>query len=224
MDGAEAADSPAAAGARRTGQVDGVWQMQHNALRSQVATERDLLAWSRRVVVNEVPQGLYRSGGWSEVSSLACISSLVSVLTCACSLCRVLEESRQAKGDMECSLYNAERRKKPVPCTPKVGHALPNLLFGLFRFRPHFPPSFLALGRLIPSAPACDPCDPQRRSRSTTPTRPARLRSAAQAPGGEIQATASTQRATWSQTLMGRCVQSLYTEKKDTYYIIKQHL
>lgn len=84
MDGAEAADSPAAGGPRRTGQVDGVWQMQHNALRSQVATERDLLAWSRRVVVNEVPQGIYRSGGWSEVSSLACISSLVSMLKCAC--------------------------------------------------------------------------------------------------------------------------------------------
>uniref|UniRef100_A0A4W6FJC4 Bromodomain and WD repeat domain containing 3 n=1 Tax=Lates calcarifer TaxID=8187 RepID=A0A4W6FJC4_LATCA len=76
-------------GPRRSGQVDGVWQMQHNALRSQVATERDLLAWSRRVVVNEVPQGTYR----------------------------VLEECRQAKGDMECSLYNAERRKKPVTCT-----------------------------------------------------------------------------------------------------------
>lgn len=45
---------------RRSGQVDGVWQMQHNALRSQVATERDLLAWSRRVVVNEVPQGTFR--------------------------------------------------------------------------------------------------------------------------------------------------------------------
>lgn len=59
--------SPPAAGPRRTGQVDGVWQMQHNALRSQVATERDLLAWSRRVVVNEVPQGVYRLDNWSVV-------------------------------------------------------------------------------------------------------------------------------------------------------------
>lgn len=59
--------SPPAAEPRRTGQVDGVWQMQHNALRSQVATERDLLAWSRRVVVNEVPQGVYRSDDWSVV-------------------------------------------------------------------------------------------------------------------------------------------------------------
>lgn len=47
-------------GPRRSGHVDGVWQMQHNALRSQVATERDLLAWSRRVVVTEVPQGIFR--------------------------------------------------------------------------------------------------------------------------------------------------------------------
>uniref|UniRef100_A0A8D3EDX9 Bromodomain and WD repeat domain containing 3 n=1 Tax=Scophthalmus maximus TaxID=52904 RepID=A0A8D3EDX9_SCOMX len=85
------ASSPSA-GQRRGRQVDGVWQMQHNALQSQVATERDLLAWSRRVVVNEVPQGIFR----------------------------VLEQCRQAKGDMECSLYNAERRKKPVTCAPKV--------------------------------------------------------------------------------------------------------
>uniref|UniRef100_A0A8D0AJD2 Bromodomain and WD repeat domain containing 3 n=1 Tax=Sander lucioperca TaxID=283035 RepID=A0A8D0AJD2_SANLU len=77
--------SSSAAESRRSRQVDGVWQMQHNALRSQVATERDLLAWSRRVMVNEVPQGISR----------------------------VSEECRKAKGDMECSLYNAERRKKP---------------------------------------------------------------------------------------------------------------
>uniref|UniRef100_A0A4W6FJP5 Bromodomain and WD repeat domain containing 3 n=1 Tax=Lates calcarifer TaxID=8187 RepID=A0A4W6FJP5_LATCA len=84
---AEVVASSPTVGPRRSGQVDGVWQMQHNALRSQVATERDLLAWSRRVVVNEV------------------------------FFSRVLEECRQAKGDMECSLYNAERRKKPVTCT-----------------------------------------------------------------------------------------------------------
>ncbi|XP_037835020.1 bromodomain and WD repeat-containing protein 3 isoform X3 [Kryptolebias marmoratus] len=88
---AEVVPSSPAVEPRRSGQVDGVWQMQHNSLRSQVATERDLLAWSRRVVVNEVPQGTFR----------------------------ILEECRQAKGDMECSLYNAERRKKPLACTPK---------------------------------------------------------------------------------------------------------
>lgn len=59
-DAAGMVPSSPAAGPRRSGQVDGVWQMQHNALRSQVATERDLLAWSRRVLVNEVPQGIFR--------------------------------------------------------------------------------------------------------------------------------------------------------------------
>lgn len=57
---AEVAVAPSTAAARRSGQVDGVWQMQHNTLRSQVATERDLLAWSRRVMVSEVPHGVYR--------------------------------------------------------------------------------------------------------------------------------------------------------------------
>uniref|UniRef100_A0A7N6AB87 Bromo domain-containing protein n=1 Tax=Anabas testudineus TaxID=64144 RepID=A0A7N6AB87_ANATE len=90
------APSPAVE-SRRSGQVDGVWQMQHNALRSQVATERDLLAWSRRVLVNE----FYDANVFNRVS----------------------EECRQAKGDMECSLYNAERRKKPVTCVPKVPYS-----------------------------------------------------------------------------------------------------
>lgn len=53
------ASAPSAA-SHRSGQVDGLWQMQNNALHSQVATERDLLAWSRRVMVNEVPHGVYR--------------------------------------------------------------------------------------------------------------------------------------------------------------------
>lgn len=53
------ASAPPAA-PHRSGQVDGLWQMQNNALHSQVATERDLLAWSRRVMVNEVPHGVYR--------------------------------------------------------------------------------------------------------------------------------------------------------------------
>lgn len=59
-DAADVVVSSPADDSHRSGQVDGVWQMQHNALRSQVATERDLLAWSRRVVVNEVPQGTFR--------------------------------------------------------------------------------------------------------------------------------------------------------------------
>uniref|UniRef100_A0AAX7VKN3 Bromo domain-containing protein n=1 Tax=Astatotilapia calliptera TaxID=8154 RepID=A0AAX7VKN3_ASTCA len=95
-EGAEAVPSSPVVAPRRSGQVDGVWQMQHNALPSQVATERDLLAWSRRVVVNEVLQGIFR----------------------------VSEECRQAKGDIECSLYYAERKKKPVTCAPKVRYFL----------------------------------------------------------------------------------------------------
>uniref|UniRef100_A0A665U9P4 Bromodomain and WD repeat domain containing 3 n=1 Tax=Echeneis naucrates TaxID=173247 RepID=A0A665U9P4_ECHNA len=92
-DAAEMVASSPTVGPRRSGQVDGLWQMQHNTLRSQVATERDLLAWSRRVVVNEVQQGVFR----------------------------VSEGCRQAKGDMECSLYNAERRKKPSdPLTSRL--------------------------------------------------------------------------------------------------------
>lgn len=69
-DAAEVVASSLAVGPRRTGQVDGVWQMQHNALRSQVATERDLLAWSHRVMVNEVPQGIFRWGRGVEGVSL----------------------------------------------------------------------------------------------------------------------------------------------------------
>uniref|UniRef100_A0A673HV69 Bromodomain and WD repeat-containing protein 3-like n=1 Tax=Sinocyclocheilus rhinocerous TaxID=307959 RepID=A0A673HV69_9TELE len=50
--------SPPNVGLRRSGQVEGVRQMHNNAPRSQIATERDLLAWSRRVVVNEVQSGI----------------------------------------------------------------------------------------------------------------------------------------------------------------------
>uniref|UniRef100_A0A3P8XZC1 Bromo domain-containing protein n=1 Tax=Esox lucius TaxID=8010 RepID=A0A3P8XZC1_ESOLU len=55
---AEVVGSPPAVGLRRSGQVEGVRQMHHNAPLSQMATERDLLAWSRRVVVNEVQLGV----------------------------------------------------------------------------------------------------------------------------------------------------------------------
>uniref|UniRef100_A0A8C8E3C7 Bromodomain and WD repeat domain containing 3 n=1 Tax=Oryzias sinensis TaxID=183150 RepID=A0A8C8E3C7_9TELE len=88
----ELVPSSPAVESRRSRQVDGVWQMQHNSLQSQVATERDLLAWSHRVVVNEMPHGNFR----------------------------ISEESRQAKSELECSLYNAERKKKPLLSTDKV--------------------------------------------------------------------------------------------------------
>uniref|UniRef100_A0A674HLJ2 Bromodomain and WD repeat-containing protein 1 n=1 Tax=Taeniopygia guttata TaxID=59729 RepID=A0A674HLJ2_TAEGU len=45
--------SPPNVGLRRSGQIEGVRQMHHNAPRSQMATERDLMAWSRRVVAQQ---------------------------------------------------------------------------------------------------------------------------------------------------------------------------
>ncbi|KAI4892671.1 hypothetical protein NFI96_022685, partial [Prochilodus magdalenae] len=80
--------SPPNVGLRRSGQVEGVRQMHNNAPRSQMATERDLLAWSRRVVVNEIQSGVFR----------------------------VMEDSRLAKGEFERFLYNTEK-KKPVNVT-----------------------------------------------------------------------------------------------------------
>lgn len=52
--------SPPNVGLRRSGQVEGVRQMHQNAPRSQMATERDLQAWRRRVVVPELPHSSYR--------------------------------------------------------------------------------------------------------------------------------------------------------------------
>uniref|UniRef100_A0A665TV18 Bromodomain and WD repeat domain containing 1 n=1 Tax=Echeneis naucrates TaxID=173247 RepID=A0A665TV18_ECHNA len=52
--------SPPNVGLRRSGQVEGVRQMHQNAPRSQMATERDLQAWRRRVVVPELFGGTFR--------------------------------------------------------------------------------------------------------------------------------------------------------------------
>ncbi|XP_069802237.1 bromodomain and WD repeat-containing protein 1 [Dendropsophus ebraccatus] len=52
--------SPPNIGLRRSGQVEGVRQMHNNSPRSQIATERDLLAWRKRVVVPEIPSVIYR--------------------------------------------------------------------------------------------------------------------------------------------------------------------
>uniref|UniRef100_A0A8C0EYV3 Bromodomain and WD repeat-containing protein 1 n=1 Tax=Bubo bubo TaxID=30461 RepID=A0A8C0EYV3_BUBBB len=60
--------SPPNIGLRRSGQVEGVRQMHQNAPRSQMATERDLQAWRRRVVVPEIPPSLLRSAEESEGS------------------------------------------------------------------------------------------------------------------------------------------------------------
>uniref|UniRef100_A0A452UP60 PH-interacting protein n=1 Tax=Ursus maritimus TaxID=29073 RepID=A0A452UP60_URSMA len=51
--------SPPNVGLRRSGQIEGVRQMHSNAPRSEIATERDLVAWSRRVVVPELSAGVH---------------------------------------------------------------------------------------------------------------------------------------------------------------------
>uniref|UniRef100_A0A452VHC6 Bromodomain and WD repeat domain containing 3 n=1 Tax=Ursus maritimus TaxID=29073 RepID=A0A452VHC6_URSMA len=83
-------------GLRRSGQIEGVRQMHNNAPRSQMATERDLMAWSRRVVVNELNSGVSR----------------------------VQEECRTAKGDIEISLYTVEKKKKPSYTIQRVSLVL----------------------------------------------------------------------------------------------------
>uniref|UniRef100_A0A8C3MUN1 Bromodomain and WD repeat-containing protein 1 n=1 Tax=Geospiza parvula TaxID=87175 RepID=A0A8C3MUN1_GEOPR len=84
--------SPPNVGLRRSGQIEGVRQMHLNAPRSQMATERDLMAWSRRVVVNELPPGISK----------------------------VQEECRAAKGEIEISLYTADKKRKPSHTLQRV--------------------------------------------------------------------------------------------------------
>uniref|UniRef100_A0A663FEQ4 Bromodomain and WD repeat-containing protein 1 n=1 Tax=Aquila chrysaetos chrysaetos TaxID=223781 RepID=A0A663FEQ4_AQUCH len=84
--------SPPNVGLRRSGQIEGVRQMHHNAPRSQMATERDLMAWSRRVVVNELPPGISK----------------------------VQEECRAAKGEIEINLYTVEKKRKPSHTLQRV--------------------------------------------------------------------------------------------------------
>lgn len=76
--------SPPNIGLRRSGQVEGVRQMHQNAPRSQIATERDLQAWKRRVVVPEAPPGVFRR----------------------------LEDIRIERGEEERNLYVIGRKKK----------------------------------------------------------------------------------------------------------------
>ncbi|MFT7803382.1 bromodomain and WD repeat-containing protein 3-like isoform X4 [Arapaima gigas] len=79
---AEVQSSPGV-GLRRSGQVEGVRQMHQNAPRSQIATERDLQAWRRRVVVPELAPSVYR----------------------------LQEEFRIAKGEEEIALYSTKKRR-----------------------------------------------------------------------------------------------------------------
>uniref|UniRef100_A0A8C3RD82 PH-interacting protein n=1 Tax=Cyanoderma ruficeps TaxID=181631 RepID=A0A8C3RD82_9PASS len=78
--------SPPNIGLRRSGQIEGVRQMHSNAPRSEIATERDLVAWSRRVVVPELSSG---------VASRQ-------------------EEWRTAKGEEEIKVYRSEEKRKHV--------------------------------------------------------------------------------------------------------------
>uniref|UniRef100_A0A8C3LGJ5 Bromodomain and WD repeat-containing protein 1 n=1 Tax=Chrysolophus pictus TaxID=9089 RepID=A0A8C3LGJ5_CHRPC len=92
VNGALEIASPPNVGLRRSGQIEGVRQMHHNAPRSQMATERDLMAWSRRVVVNELPPGISK----------------------------VQEECRAAKGEIEIGLYTVEKKRKPSHTLQRV--------------------------------------------------------------------------------------------------------
>nr|XP_057935407.1 bromodomain and WD repeat-containing protein 3 [Doryrhamphus excisus] len=80
--------SPPNVGLRRSGQVEGVRQMHQNAPRSQMATERDLQAWRRRVVVPELAPSCYRDQ----------------------------VDIRVAKGDEEVALYNTKKRRIIYSC------------------------------------------------------------------------------------------------------------
>ncbi|TRY87016.1 hypothetical protein DNTS_009121, partial [Danionella cerebrum] len=78
--------SPPNVGLRRSGQIEGVRQMHSNAPRSEIATERDLVAWSRRVLVPELsPAVASKQEIW-----------------------------RTAKGEEEINIYRSERRRRSL--------------------------------------------------------------------------------------------------------------
>lgn len=73
--------SPPNIGLRRSGQIEGVRQMHSNAPRSEIATERDLVAWSRRVVVPELTQGVARYEYvflWKKFETVLVIISIIN--------------------------------------------------------------------------------------------------------------------------------------------------
>uniref|UniRef100_A0A673MR98 PH-interacting protein-like n=1 Tax=Sinocyclocheilus rhinocerous TaxID=307959 RepID=A0A673MR98_9TELE len=86
--------SPPNVGLRRSGQIEGVRQMHSNAPRSEIATERDLVAWSRRVLVPELSP------------AIACKQEIW----------------RAAKGEEEINIYKSERRRRSVHTL--VAHAI----------------------------------------------------------------------------------------------------
>uniref|UniRef100_A0A8C0ZI63 PH-interacting protein n=1 Tax=Cyanistes caeruleus TaxID=156563 RepID=A0A8C0ZI63_CYACU len=70
--------SPPNIGLRRSGQIEGVRQMHSNAPRSEIATERDLVAWSRRVVVPELSSGVKMLCIYKMYTQKLCILAFVS--------------------------------------------------------------------------------------------------------------------------------------------------
>ncbi|XP_042316498.1 PH-interacting protein isoform X4 [Sceloporus undulatus] len=91
--------SPPNVGLRRSGQIEGVRQMHSNAPRSEIATERDLVAWSRRVVVPELTAG---------VASRQ-------------------EEWRTAKGEEEIKIYRSEEKRKHITSHVVRENKIPSL-------------------------------------------------------------------------------------------------
>ncbi|XP_034755192.1 PH-interacting protein isoform X1 [Etheostoma cragini] len=89
--------SPPNVGLRRSGQIEGVRQMHSNAPRSQMATEGDLVAWSRRVLVPELENAsVRRQLNW-----------------------------REAKGEEEINIYQSERRRRTIHSLPKESRVHP---------------------------------------------------------------------------------------------------
>ncbi|XP_008311418.1 PH-interacting protein [Cynoglossus semilaevis] len=89
--------SPPNVGLRRSGQIEGVRQMHSNAPRSQIATEGDLVAWSRRVLVPELQDAtVRRQVNW-----------------------------REAKGEEEINIYQSERRRRTIHSLPKESRVHP---------------------------------------------------------------------------------------------------
>uniref|UniRef100_A0A8C2EN67 PH-interacting protein n=1 Tax=Cyprinus carpio TaxID=7962 RepID=A0A8C2EN67_CYPCA len=104
--------SPPNVGLRRSGQIEGVRQMHSNAPRSEIATERDLVAWSRRVLVPELSP------------AIACKQEIW----------------RAAKGEEEINIYRSERRRRSVHSQyhrENRHHSSPNFYIQLNEGRRH---------------------------------------------------------------------------------------
>uniref|UniRef100_A0A8C2Z9P0 PH-interacting protein n=1 Tax=Cyclopterus lumpus TaxID=8103 RepID=A0A8C2Z9P0_CYCLU len=98
--------SPPNVGLRRSGQIEGVRQMHSNAPLSQMATEGDLVAWSRRVLRHPKKEG---GGGGGNSPFFKCFF-----------LGRDGQINwREAKGEEEINIYQSERRRRTIHSLPK---------------------------------------------------------------------------------------------------------